>query len=292
MKPNESFLTRKKLLFLVIGVVGVYLVLNIASYAVSRQTKVVKVKETQTENVSKYQNAINKTEDYLKNSGSSVDISQRLILDYLQRKFDLDPKLGTEGTPLFIPQSSQTYPQEIHFLERIANPNSIVKVPPKSSIEGISYLNITAANCDYKPLPSNYWNTIRDSLRAGGYNLTHVALALAFIQDNGCNKPADIDDINEKLTSGMVSIANDNPKNMDLRFEAIAFLMLSGRYDLVDSSWIDEIIASQAKNGSWTDKTGQAKTDHITVLALWALLEYEHADEPYEPLIRRPSAGN
>ena len=292
MKQDTSLLSKKNILYLGLGILSAYFILNLVVYVAVHKPKSKPVEKMQSSEMTKRQSAIANAEEYLQNSISSIETSQRLILDYLQRKFDLDPKLGAAGTPILIPQNTQTYPLEIHFLERIANPDKFVSVQPRSSLEGISYTNVYAANCDHTPLPSDYWSVVRNSLNAGGYNLTHIALALAFIQDNGCNKPPDIGDIDEKLISGMVAIAKDNTRNMDLRFEATAFLMLSGRYDQVESNWIDTIVATQDKDGSWADKLGQATTDHTTVLALWALLEYEHANKPYEPLIRRPSAAN
>lgn len=233
--------------------------------------------------------AVTRGQEYLVNNLSTIKPEQRLFVDYLQRKFNLDERLGITKNPILITENPVTYPQEIHFLARIAYPDKLVTIPPRNVVDGPTLTNIYSANCDHMQLPKAFWPTMSQNNEAGGYYLTHNALALAFIKDNGCQIPPTEGDLLSKTVDGMVKIMDDPNTTPDLRYEAIAFLGLSGRSDLINSKWIDQLVSQQKENGSWVDGSDAQNSDHTTTLALWALLEYSHPGTPYEPLIHRPT---
>ncbi len=248
-------------------------------------------KPLETQVLTMEEQAIQNAQDYFVGSVEQVDPSERFILAYLQRKFNLNPKIGVEGPPIDLHEDPQTYPEEKHYLARIAYPNKLVTVAPKLEPEDkIQLINIYSANCDHLPLPSNFWSTLEQSFQEGSYYMTHVALAFAFMKDNNCPLPPEADNLKTRTIQEMVKLADDPTTTADLRYEAVAFLMLNKQRDLVQPWWINQIVAEQRKSGGWSKDVGGDKDDlHTTILGLWSLLEYYRPNTLDEPMIRRPS---
>lgn len=233
--------------------------------------------------------AILNAQKYLVDNLGTVAPEQRLILDYLQRKFDLDPKLNVQNTPLIIKADPNNYPLEIHFVERIAYPDKLVTAMPRNVLDPMSWVTVYSANCDHTPLPKDFWPKVRQNYSQGGYEMTHIVLALSFMRDNGCTIPNEAEGIEREVIAAMTRLANDPVTNADLRYESIAFIMLAGGYDSVNNGWIQKILSEQRPDGSWSFTLDDGKSnDHATTLALWAILEYKNPNKPYEPFIRRP----
>lgn len=299
MNLKKPFFSRKSIVILATSILAVYILawasvpvvrkLDQSSHA--RHAKAAKKKfDSQSEEVK----ASLRAQSYLKSTIELAQPSERLFLDYLQRKFKLDSKLGVEGSPFRVSEDKRIYPQEINYLYRIAYPNKLVDQLPKDKVEGPTLTNIFASNCDHLAIPANYWKTIEENYKQGGYYLTHNALAFALMKDNGCQIPGDRQELLEKTISSMDGIARNSATSADLRYEALAFLQLSGRYDLVSKDQVAQVAAEQNKDGSWGDAS-KSKPDviaHTTILGLWVLLEYNQPNLPYEPIIHRPNSDD
>lgn len=266
-------------------------VLTVRKLDHDNKTQTLRAQQAQRDSISKEEKAISKAESYLRVEIRQVDPASRLILDYMQRKFKLDKELGKDGTvPITLTSDPRTYPNEIDYVARIAFPDKLVRVVPKTSPSGVSLTNVYGANCDILPLPADFWSVMEQNVSKGGYFVTHNALALAFIKDNGCSIPPSEGDLQTKVNDALVTLADDPKTIPDIRYEAIAFLQLNGRYDLVQPKWIDQIVSEQQNDGGWSEQqSGTKPSAHATLLALWALLEYNHPNKPYEPLIHRPT---
>lgn len=295
MNLKNSFFSRKPLIFIVLGVFLSYGLIWGGALIENRMENnrirlAIKVEKDRLNNLSPEEKSILKAQNYLMDSVTVIATSERIFLSYLQRKFNLPSKLGADETPIDLHEDPRTYPEDIHYLARIAYPNRIVKEPPRHPLEdGIEVSNIYSGNCDHIPLPAIFWPMVEQNIADGGYLMTHVALALALMKDNGCSLPPNADSITSRVMQDLVKLA-DNPDTVaDLRYEAVAFLLLSERRDLVKQSWIDQIISEQRDDGGWSREVGSKKVDnHSVLLAFWSLLEYARPDTPNEPLIRRP----
>lgn len=254
------------------------------------QIRKAKAQQSKIDALSPQDKAIRNAGIYLKTNLSTLDPFERLILDFLQRKYGLDEALGAAVNPIDLKSNPATYPNEIDYVARVAYPDKVVTTPPPLSLKGPSLTNAYSSNCDQFALPSSYWQAMQNNYTAGGYSMAHIALALTFMKDNQCTIPSDQANLQDKARDGMVALAGDKATVSDLRYESIAFLMIIGGYDHVEPDWIQQIIAEQRSNGSWSEKVGDNKeSSHATVLAVWALLEYQNPNKPYEPLIHRPS---
>lgn len=234
--------------------------------------------------------SMQKTFEYLSHNLSQFSDSEKIFLHYLHRKFDLEPHLSIDKINSI--QRNHHSPQEVDYMYRIVDPNEILKQPFSTELTDankITRLNLFSSNCDVKKIPSDFWPTMKAQADKGGFEMTHVALAIVFIQDNGCLSPPELEDIKEQVIAGMSDLAKDHETIADLRYEAIAFLYLLDREELVQDEWIDNIIKNQLPEGGWAEKVGDTKSlSHTTTLALWCLLESSNPDKPYAPLIRRP----
>lgn len=269
-----------------------YLVSNIAAVGYRKfqqfqQHRQAAARAEQYNKLSPAEKAIRKGEAYQSQRITASHPFHRILFDYLQRSYELNPKLSVAKSPFDVPQKEDSQSVEIRYLARIAFPDKVMKEKPKQEPEDISLTNIYAANCDNLPLPVKFWPTMQEQYRAGGYYLTHVALAFRFIKDNGCTIPDDAKVLESQTNRGMVAIASNPDTEADLRYEAIAFLLAAGERNEIKQEWIDKIASEQLSKGGWAVKKGnKIADDHATLLAMWALLQYSRQDVEYQPLIR------
>ncbi len=231
--------------------------------------------------------AIRRAETYQMTMTTSAHPFQRLLFDYLQRSYNLPAELSVTNAPFDIPTAQTQSAIELRYLARIAFPEKVFKDGISVPLAGTSLTNVYAANCDNLSLPKNFWNTMQDNYGRGEYDLTHVALAFRFIRDNNCDIPDSAKVLESQVNRGMLAIAGGSATIADLRYEAIAFLLLSGNRSDVKQEWIDQIAKEQMPNGGWAAEIGsKTANDHSTVLAMWALLQYSRPSVEYQPLIR------
>lgn len=293
MIQRTTFFSIRFLSVLFVVVVLLYLCVNTGWLLWSRysdtrrQATAERTEQASFDALSPKERAITRAEEYLGNKVYTMTTSERLFLSYLQRKFDLNPMLGIGGPPIDLYENPRTYPQEIHFLARIAYPDRLVKQPFNGQLEDIGVTNIHSANCDHIPLPSNYWDIMHRHYEQGGYYATHNGLAFAFMRENRCELTVDQQDLFSRTISVMASIGHDASVAHDLRYEAMAFLYLNERPDLVFPDEISNILAEQQEDGGWReDDDDESSNTHTSILALWTLLENGRPDVGDEPMIR------
>ncbi len=235
-----------------------------------------------------YQTAVQRGLDYLRDPSTQVAPMQWLLMDYLQRKFGLDSYFSATGKDIK-PPTDPLDATEFQIHRRIAYPNQQINTLPMEGASPMRQMMMAATHCDHMPLPLEFDKLLQSNIDAGSYELTHVAYSLERMAENGCPLPDEEDtQMRQQVAERMVSLATDQETIPDLRYESIAFLMHMHRRDLVQPEWIDQIVAQQQSDGGWKITTGaQASSDHATVLALWALLEYINPDTPNEPVLRR-----
>lgn len=295
---QRPFFSRRVLLATFAATFLLYLVGGLALHKSSeyieqrREEQVLAREKSAFDKLSREERAIIKTQDYMKGSITLAGASERVFFSYLQRKFDLDPVLGATGSPINVNRDPRTYPEHVNYLVRIAYPNEVVRETPRSGEldSNVKITNIYSANCDHMDLPANFWTVMDESVRMGGYFVSHVALALEMMESNKCVTPPIATSIDNEVALEMRKIVNDPSTVADLRYESIAFLLMRDRRDLVKQEWINQIVSEQREDGTWAQEAGGNKVDfHSTLLALWSLLEYSRPDTSEEPLILRPS---
>jgi hypothetical protein len=238
-------------------------------------------------NTQQYEASISKGLDYLESTANNISPLQWLMIDYLQRKFSLEQQYSAVQREIK-PPSNEPDATDFKVYRRIIEPDSLIKSLPTTDVSPMRQMLMSAAHCDHIPMPSNFYELLKNNINAGGYNLTHVAFALGLMKDNSCPLSPENDlIIREATIQGLVQLADKTDVSEDLRYEAVAFLLHLGRRDLVQPRWLNKITEAQQPDGGWSilaqDKTS---SDHATVVALWALLEYSRPETPESPIIR------
>jgi hypothetical protein len=151
----------------------------------------------------------------------------------------------------------------------------------------VDRFTIEALYCDQLPVPDGYESMLRAMVAKGGYERTHVALAIAWLGENRCapHLPALRAEVAEKMAAG---VRNDGRFD-DLEYESAAFLYYLGRGDLVPRDFPASLLEAQNADGGWAEHwPGVERSNwHPTVFALWVLLASEGRDNG-APMIPPP----
>ncbi|MBM4361999.1 MAG: hypothetical protein FJ104_04920, partial [Deltaproteobacteria bacterium] len=153
------------------------------------------------------------------------------------------------------------------------------------ALAGIDLYTSAALYCDLRPLPPDYPATLTAAAGLGGYELTHVLLALVWAEENGCPPPLGAA-ARAAIESEVAAIAGTPGPPPDLVIEAEAFLHLARRTDLLHPALTDELLALQLDDGGFPVVPASIRSDwHPTGLALWVLLAVKDPGAPRVPLI-------
>jgi hypothetical protein len=150
----------------------------------------------------------------------------------------------------------------------------------------VDRITVPALYCDRLGLSANYPAMLEQEAHQGGYLLTHVLLALVWIQENGCAASLSSDFI-EDVYHATAKLIGDDSAVEDLELEAAAFLYLAGQGALVNNAFVDHVIAAQHDDGGWAqylDKPDESDW-HSTILGLFLLLHVEYPAESYPPML-------
>lgn len=236
------------------------------------------------------QAAIDKALAYTqKSSDKKLDPNAALVLHFLNRKFNLGKQYAFSNYytkyPITDPRGKA--------LERMVNPNATATkadfgshYPGTSMVDNLantSYMMNCALMCDKIPLPDDYFALLQQQTRLDRYFLTHAALSLQWLTENGCiTKQAEATQLKNLQIELLAKLIVEVDEPSDLGMEAIAVLLYIGGRNKLDPNWINSLLKTQLPDGGWPlGKSSATKShDHATVHALWALLEYANPNAP------------
>ena len=172
-------------------------------------------------------------------------------------------------------------PFELRMFRRIADYNNSIRAEDlrRAKFE-LDRITLPALYCDRLDLPSDYLMVLEKGVSRGGYQLTHVLLAWIWIQENNCELELP-DGFIDDVYHANAALINTDPIVTDLELEAAAFLCLAGQSELIDDSFLEQVIASQDTDGGW----GSSKRWHTTILGLLYLLHVEFPSDTYPPVL-------
>ncbi|MBT8172130.1 hypothetical protein KJN74_04605, partial [Candidatus Bathyarchaeota archaeon] len=151
----------------------------------------------------------------------------------------------------------------------------------QSVIVDLDQITIHALYCDRLDLPDNYFELLDQSASKGGYFLTHVLLAIVWIEENDCNFEYP-EGFKEKIFQYNAALINNDSIVTDLELEAASFLFLAGQGSLVKDDFINLVFLNQKNDGSW----GQPGQEwHTTILGLLLSLHIKYPAQNYPPTI-------
>ncbi|WP_334145031.1 hypothetical protein [Rhabdothermincola sp.] len=236
--------------------------------------------------------AIDAAVGYLRSELDEIDTVHLAVVDYLSRNWDLEPlrpardRARSQLDQQVAAQGGmQTVEQQL--LRRLIDPDAAAPPPDAlpswtddsmSSAARAAYPLMRALSCDVSPLTDRDLDAFRALIARGGYDATHVALAIGWISEMGCaDAPVEVlradavEQIAADLDRGPVE--GLDPVN-DLSLEQSAMLLYLGARERVPAGWFDEVRARQGPDGGWSAGDGESGSRwHESLLALWTLLQ-------------------
>jgi hypothetical protein len=203
-----------------------------------------------------------------------------LWLDVMHRRFGIEEFANSlQRFDQLLWHSDQ--PSVTRMFRRIADYNNQIRAEDlKRAKFELDRITLPALYCDRLDLPSDYLRVLEEGISHGGYQLTHVLLAWIWIQENGCELELP-DGFVEDMYLANAALINTDPVVTDLELEAAAFLCLAGQGELIDDSFLEQVIANQDIDGGW----GSSKRWHTTILGLLYLLHVEFPSDNYPPVL-------
>jgi len=238
---------------------------------------------------------------YIDSIGIAMHPINALLLDFLQRKYDLANKYSFAhnfGTWQTI-RRQQAYASVWPYLRLVdetapssfAQDVAYVSPTDRRANKGYEYVMLRAIHCDSLLILPSYWMQLLEQSEAGDYHLTHAALALQILYENNCTLPklpknmATLQEQHKKQLNDVIA-KNKALANTDLMAEAMAILSYifpSHRHKNAD---IRYLLARQRLSGAWHATAVHAHDNpHTSILVLWVLLQYLHPNKDFVPMV-------
>jgi hypothetical protein len=126
-----------------------------------------------------------------------------------------------------------------------------------------------ALACDEPGRPPGFDGTLRAAAGAGGYPLTHAALALGIEQELGCD-PTGGDALRAEIVDALRRAVAADTTVDDAAVERVAILTYLGEGDAVPRSRLDAVAGAARRHGGLPGPD-VATRQHTTALAIWSL---------------------
>jgi hypothetical protein len=237
--------------------------------------------------------AIERGLSYLRRNRS--DLSAAIVLDYLQRRYALPSDLAFARLHAALATDARLRVWgRLVGKDQLRDPTALGAWGDQLSIDDVV---MRALYCDRFQLPADYAEALQRFVGRGGYELTHAALALRLLHDNGCTLASgDVRSLGEQARASMVILLSQTPpdrrfEELDVRYEALAFLQDFLSEGNLQEGQFDRLLAEQQPDGGWRPQSDRPSGPHPTVLALWALLARAQAGAPGMAFARSSAHG-
>jgi hypothetical protein len=217
-----------------------------------------------------------------------VDPGWSNLFGYMHRRFGLEAR-DADGVALQRAAAATQRPEIAAVYRRLADPAAGVDGATLAGLDSaIDRMTGLALHCDRLGLPADWPEVLRRATAAGGYALTHAALAAEWTLENGCRPFAEIAPVQHEQVDRLAALAADRASlettfraPTDLFLEALAMLYYLRAGSRVEPAWIDAVLDAQRPDGGWPLHPDAHESDpHATALALWVLLENLQPDAP------------
>ena len=241
--------------------------------------------------VSRSDAGLRDTVAYLRTQRSSIDVTSLLIFDYMSRRWGVRGLADYRRLARSLPGA--TSPSNAFV--RLFGASRHASAAALAAVRDTDTLTAAALDCERSPLDERFARRLRAGVRAGGYQATHVLLALRWTRDLGCHVKGEAeirDDAARRVASELRVASSVN----DLSLEQAAFLAEAGAIGQIRSDWQRRVRDAQRADGGWAeDPAGTPLGDldptrsnfHSTGLALWYLLAAASPGVADTPMVLR-----
>lgn len=193
-----------------------------------------------------------------------------LLADVVARRFRVAALAGM--WPMFL-RSVASADSGARLYTRIGDASKTATLADLALLEGVDAATGPALFCRSLPYPADYAARLAADLPLGGYETTHVLLALLWVQEQGCTDPSTATFREQALAATAALIDADHGSITDLELEAATLLAAMGESARVPAGFLPGVLAAQRPSGAWPAGPGEAPLGHTTGLALWYLHE-------------------
>lgn len=156
----------------------------------------------------------------------------------------------------------------------------------------VDRLTAPALQCDRLALPENFVAMLSEAVEEGGYELTHVALAWQWIEENGCTIEV-LADFESRLINSLAELIGLDDSVTDLEIEAASLLHYMGYENRIPTAFINRLVSVQLPNGGFPYQSGVVEGGyeanwHTSVLALWLLLQHLDGNPNLQKMLASP----
>lgn len=231
--------------------------------------------------VEKARRAVSRTLTYFSHASVIFDHDAVLIHTYLKDRFGL-PEQETAEAALARIRADSTGPEYMFLRLAEPRPCEMHFLDP----QGVNDMTLAGLWYDQLEEPSLLMERIKET--EWGWNepyvVTHALWALAMARN--CFQ-AELDTALEQrlVTLNLDIMAKNRPMWNDVAIEALAMAQYHDSTYVPPAEYIQEIVDLQNANGTWNwvAKDTRRESQHTTVLALWALLQYQPLAWPQKP---------
>lgn len=216
---------------------------------------------------------------YFSSPRRTLDPDAVLLHAYMRDRFNLPKLLKAEAVLAEIRADSTG---QFHKFLRLAEPMTC----RMDFLDADGANDLSAAGVWYDELPdqSLLMERIRDLEWNEPYQVTHALWALAMARN--CFH-AEVDTAVERrlVEHNRAIMESGRPLWNDVAIEALAMAQYNDTAYVPPQEYIKEVIALQNLNGSWNwvPHDPARESQHTTILALWALLQYKPLQWPVSP---------
>lgn len=206
---------------------------------------------------------------YLEGQYGSIDIASLSLIAYVGTNWDVSTLAAAADAAQERRATAELDPEEAAMV-RMADPATIADATLADEFAPGSTTATLARvlRCDEDPLTDADVVALDALVDGGGYDATHAALAIMWLDELGC-VVADAAERHQRLVEGIGAELATADEVTDLAVEQSAVLHYLGVGDRVPDDWLDRVLAAQRTDGGWGERVS---TWHMTLLAVWTIL--------------------
>ena len=225
--------------------------------------------------------ALDKSLRFFSKHVDRADPSWLSLFGFLKRRFGLDVVLA-DGRMAHEIRTGVQRSEYYEIFRKIDDPMATVDKKKIADLPHVvDRITASALHCDGIEVPREWIEILGKASRAGGYALTHSALAAEWTVENGCRSRESIGELRREQTALLVDLVARRSQlspqfeaDIDLWIEAMVMLYYTGQSAEVAEEWVADMLARQRGDGGWARGSRESRSDpHPTALAVWVLLE-------------------
>ena len=206
---------------------------------------------------------------YLEGQYGTIDIASLSVIAYIGINWNV-PSLAVAADAARERLATAELDPEEAAMARIADPSRIADATLDAGFDpgSTTATLVRVLRCDADPLTDPDVMALDALVDGGGYDATHAALAVGWLEELGC-EVADAAERHARLVEGISTELAAADDVTDLAMEQSAVLHYLGAGDQVPDDWGNRVLAAQRTDGGWGERVS---TWHMTLLAVWTLL--------------------